>query len=224
MDNQDESSQLKPIELVDPNSDIDLTEIVVSEALNKIPLIGGLISNWYSQERQKIVLERIQNCLNSVVEKLNRINYDINSLKSDQKFAEFTVNTLEKVTKTLNSQKREYFSNLIANSAVKIDSEKREQMRSMSALLDQLEVIHIQTLDKIMNMPYGQSALFYGAVREVHKFDIREFTKKEHYALGTLEELGLINLSQIPLDENKFVGPLRISSRAISFHKWITEP
>jgi hypothetical protein len=224
MKNKNKSLLVKPIQLVDSDSNIELAEIAFAGMVNKIPLIGGFISEWYSQERQKIVLERIQNCLNSVIAKLQKIDYNINNLESDNEFAELTVNTLAKVTETLNSQKREYYANLIANTAVKKESEEREEMRSMSALLDQLEVLHIKTLDKIMNLPYSQSVLFFGAVREISNFDIREFSKKEHYALGTLEELGLVDFSQIQIDKNEFIGPLKISSRGISFHEWITEP
>ncbi|NGP90252.1 hypothetical protein [Fodinibius halophilus] len=176
------------------------------------------------KKKQRVVLERIQDCLNSVVNKLHKIDYDIEKLESDEEFAELTVNTLERVIKTLNAQKREYFSNLIANSAVNINSKKREEMRSMSALLDQLEIVHILTLEKVMKLPHDQSVHFFGPVRTISDFDVREFSKKEHHALGTLDELGLIDLSEVPIGKDNYVVPLKVNSRGISFHKWITEP
>lgn len=214
----------KSIQSLNLNTEIDFTEIVAEVALNRIPIIGGLLSNWYSKENQKVILERIQNCLNSVITKLNRVDFDVKKLESDDNFAELTINTLEKVTKTFNEQKREYFSNLIANSAINNTTKEREEMRSMSVLLDQLEVIHIIVLDKIMNLPHSQSVLFFGAIRTVSDFDVREFPTEEQHALGTLEELGLINISEIAIDQNKYVGPLKVNSRGIFFHRWITEP
>lgn len=221
---EDNNSKAKSTQSLNLNPEVDFKEIIVEEALNGIPMIGGLLSNWYSKENQKVIMDRIQNCLNSVISKLHKVNFDIEKLESDEKFAELTINTLEKVTKTLNSQKREYFSNLIANSAINNTTTEREEMRSMSILLNQLEVIHLITLDKIMNLPNGQSVLFFGVNRTIPDFDVRKFSKGEHYALGILEELGLINISEIPIDQNKYVGPLKVNSRGISFHRWITEP
>jgi hypothetical protein len=94
----------------------------------------------------------------------------------------------------------------------------------MAALLDQLDFVHVATLDRLMKMPFAQSVLFFGAVRTIPKVDVRDFSKSEHYALGVLEELGLIDMSDLRKHINRYFGEIEVRACGISLHRWVTEP
>ncbi len=199
--------------------------------LNGAPWIGGVISSWISQNRQKVMFQRINECLIAVHNKLEEIDFKIDDLNKDQDFIDSTVSVLERVSKTISERKRLYFSNLIANSALVKNFEEREEMLSMSLLLDQLEFIHVITLNKIMLMPYSQSVMVFGPERTVNISSIKEFSGKERFAMGMLQELGLIDLSGIRQNLNNsgaikisYSGDIKITSRCIKFYEWISDP
>lgn len=222
-DSLDDTSYPELIRNADLTTHVRWPDRVIA-TLNAVPWIGGVIAAWASQNRQQVVTQRIRTCLLSVVAKLERIEYDLTRLDSDEQFAELSIPILEKAARTLSEDKRECFANMLANAAIRDSMEEREKVYSMAALLDQMDFAHVAVLDRLLRMPAGRSVLFFGAVRTVPGVDVRQFSKEEHYAMGALEDMGLIDMSDLREHLEQFVGDVDVRGRGIALHQWITEP
>jgi hypothetical protein len=178
------------------------------------------LAGWVSRGQAKEYELRLEQALRMLVRRVEELDAQRNTAaKCDDEWAELVVNVLPLAVRTRAERKRALFAALLAESAYRADPGDRDFARTMALILDQLELVHVALLDRIMNAPATQNySGVWGVERSVPDIALKQ---GEGAAILRMESLGLMRHI-----ENKKGGALvfeiLVSDIGASLHRWIT--
>jgi len=93
----------------------DLAVATVKGAVSSIPFIGGLLAEYIGLAQEKITDKRIKEWIESIENRLEKLNCDMKSLSENELFFTSLHIATGKILKELQREKREYFANAVFN-------------------------------------------------------------------------------------------------------------
>ncbi len=210
-----------------PSPEIGGWEVFV-DAVSAVPYLGGPLSNWITQRRQRVVFTRCYEVLRHVGDAVERLEQAGKGATVDEGLTELVAEVLPIAAKARSEEKRRRFAYVLARAATEAPTEeRRDEARTMALLLDQLEYRHVEVLDRAMRAPMSQEVDgLLGAIRHVNFGHVGSYGPELGAAILRLESLALVSLDRDPKHKVMAMGRygLQVTSLGIALHNWILAP
>lgn len=206
----------------------DLSEALFGALSPFVPVLGPLAHTAVGQLQQAAHRRRLQEFARFVARKVRSHERALAQLRESQSLRDLAARTGTLASQTPEALKREKFANMLANGVEREGDEARGEGLAMAAILDQLEYGAVEMLDRLMKLPYTQSASGFrgGGLRRIPA-DLRDFRwpHNDGKSLNRLVRAGILEVDWKPENkkhENEF--QVRVNPFGVDFYDWLTEP
>lgn len=180
--------------------------------------LANLLSEWMSNGRQKEVTRRLSYCMRVLVREIERLE----STHLDGDWALLMEDVLPRALLARSEEKRKRYMILLAKGAGTESSDLRDEARTMSTILDQLEYVHVAVFDRLMRKPTTQNYGTWGGERTylLEQGDLQP--KNAAAALFRLEAVGLLKIADTATRSTQSLNKkVHVNTLGIRFHAWV---
>lgn len=169
----------------------------VNSCLSSVPCGGSFLSQLFTMVVPKIYNKRLQKWMESVSQRLNSLQVDIDHLKNDEDFITVLITTTRFAVQTLDKMKYEYLQNILLNAAAQ-DPTNAEEATTLARLVDELLTLEIKLLKLLVENELSlKSVKSYSDLRKITFREKTNISNNDFYFLiQNLASKGLIRISQ----------------------------
>lgn len=126
-------------------TDSDSIHSFVSACLSSVPGAGSFLSELFTMVVPRVYDRRLQTWMETVSQRLNSFQVDIEYLKKDEDFIAVLITATRVAVQTYDKAKCEYLQNILMNAAEQ-DPTNAEEATTLTRLVDELLTLDIKLL------------------------------------------------------------------------------